>query len=100
MLPLLHCTHYPPGVADHTFRPVKDNTIDNAITDKQLHEKAAARGLTCMWPDTASSDTPDSIQFCCNSKQTCTHMECIFSAAFACNPHQAQLKHEEDAIDM
>ena len=28
-----------------------------------------------MWPDTASSDTPDSIQVCSSSRHTCTPSE-------------------------
>ena len=47
---------------------------------------------TWMWPDTASSDTPDSIHVCSSSRHTCTMWEysawiCQMPSFFRARPH-------------
>ena len=41
---------------------------------------------TWMWPDTASSDTPDSIQVCSSSRHTCAHVRATRVSALSALP--------------
>lgn len=49
------------------------SSMPDATTSGGTHAKQAVTpGMTTwMWPDTASSLTPDSIHVCCTSRQTC-----------------------------